>query len=121
MNPGLDALADEWREKAEDLRQYGADAQAQTLEAAADDLEERVAAIRLQTLTLREAAEESGYSYSRLQEMVGDELENVGEPGAPRVRRGDLPRKPGGTTVQVEETEDGVPDLARARLEAADS
>lgn len=49
----------------------------------------------LGAVTLREAAEIGGYSYSRLQELVGERIENVGEPGAPRIRRSDVPVKPG--------------------------
>ncbi len=45
-------------------------------------------------VTLREASEISGLAYSTLQAMVQQgRLENVGETGSPRVRRGDLPRK----------------------------
>jgi len=42
-------------------------------------------------LTLRQAAEESGFSYSRLQQMKGI---NIGTAGTPRIRRCDLPYKP---------------------------
>ncbi len=46
-------------------------------------------------LTLQQAADESGFSYGHMQRLVSEgELENVGAPGSPRVRRGDLPRKP---------------------------
>lgn len=115
----LTDLVDRWRATAERLRNYGADAQARAVERCVEDLKEARAERDLQTLTLREAVEVSGYSYSRLQELVGDKIPNVGEPGAPRVRRGDLPRKPGQAsgTVEVADTEDGEPDLARARLE----
>ena len=48
----------------------------------------------ISTSTLEQAAVESGYSYSALQKMVADgELMNVGKKGAPRIRRGDLPKK----------------------------
>lgn len=122
--PPLDRLAERWKADAERLRQYGADAQARAVERCMEDLEQAREERRFETLTLTEASEVSGYSYSRLQEMVGEEVENVGEPGAPRVRRGDLPRKPGGATTgprEVEETEEGEPDLARTRLEIADA
>ncbi len=47
-------------------------------------------------LTLAQAASESGYSERRLREMIDeDSLPNAGRKGAPRIRRADLPRKPG--------------------------
>lgn len=119
----LDRLAERWEADVERLREYGADAQARAVERCLESLEQAREERRFETLTLTEASEVSGYSYSRLQEMVGERIENVGEPGAPRVRRGDLPRKPGQSSAgprAVEETESGEPDLAEARLELAD-
>ena len=61
------------------------------------DLEAALTTETLAALTLEQAAEESGYSYSSLQKRVASgDLENVGAKGSPRVRRGDLPKK-GGT------------------------
>lgn len=48
----------------------------------------------LDVLTLREAAEVSGYSLDHLGRLVRDgQIANVGRPHRPRVRRGDLPKK----------------------------
>ncbi len=64
----------------------------------------------LEALTLNEASEESGYSYSALQKMVADgKLPNLGDRNRPRVRRGDLPRKAG---QLPRGPSDGEPDLA---------
>jgi hypothetical protein len=58
------------------------------------DLAAALEAHRLELLTLREAADESGYSYSSLEKSVRDgDIPNYGKKGRPRVRRGDLPRK----------------------------
>jgi hypothetical protein len=47
-------------------------------------------------LNLSEAAEISGYSREHIGRLVKQgKIENVGRPHAPRVRRGDLPMKPG--------------------------
>ena len=47
-------------------------------------------------LTLREAAELSGYTRQHLARLIQQgKLKNYGRPNAPRVRRGDLPIKPG--------------------------
>jgi len=48
----------------------------------------------METLTIGEAAAESGYSKSHLYTLLSeDSLANVGTKGAPRVLRRDLPRK----------------------------
>jgi hypothetical protein len=94
MPDPLALLTTHWREEAQMLRRRGAEAQACVLEQCAEELEGALRESDLEALTLEQAAEESGYSYSALQKMVArDELENVGEKHKPRVRRGDLPRK----------------------------
>lgn len=135
----LEDLAGEWREEADLLRRRGAPRQADALESAAEDLERRLPEWRLEPLTVEEAARESGYSRSQLYALLSDgKLPNAGEPGAPRVRRCDLPRKPGHEAPDLEELEaaqqaedrgddpdggspvprdaDGNPDLAGAVL-----
>lgn len=63
----------------------------------ADELEGEATRRLDEPLTLREAAETSGYSYGSLEHMVRQGvLPNAGEKGRPRVRRRDLPRKPSG-------------------------
>lgn len=103
-------LAAEWRDRAKELRRYGAEEQATTMKACADDLEEAWRVWQTEPLKLEEAAEESGYSYSTLQQKVASgEIPNIGEPGRPRVRRQDLPRKAPRSNSNLEE---GEPDLA---------
>ena len=81
-------LASEWRQKAKELLRFGANEQALTLQCCADDLEESWRIWQTEPLTLEEAAEESGYSYSSLQKRVAlGEIPNVGKSGAPRVQR----------------------------------
>ncbi len=94
MNPR--ELATAWREKAGELRDLALESEARAFERCASELERSLAEHDLEALTLQRAANESGYSYGHLQRLVGEgELENVGSIGSPRVRRGDLPRKPG--------------------------
>ena len=89
-----DSLVQRWRTEAETLRKHGADQLATLLKRCADELQTARRELELEKLTLKEAEEESGYSYSALQKMVANgELENVGRKNSPRVRRGDLPRK----------------------------
>lgn len=123
---GVEDLAREWREEAALLRRRGAPRQAHALESAADDLERRLPEWRLEPLTVEQAAAESGYSRSQLYNLLSeDKLPNAGEKGAPRIRRCDLPRKPGHDAVELETAEDrepverdadGNPDLAGAVL-----
>lgn len=125
----LEDLAAEWREEADLLRRRGAPRQADALESAAEDLERRLPEWRLEPLTVEEAVRESGYSRSQLYALLSDgKLPNAGEPGAPRVRRCDLPRKPGHEAPELEGADDadagskiprdadGNPDLAGAVL-----
>lgn len=93
--PSLEALADEWEEEAERIRdRYGQEELARICETHAAELRTRIREHLDEKLTLQEAAEESGYSKSHLQHLVADgEIPNAGEKGRPRIRRGDLPLK----------------------------
>ena len=109
-------LPEAWREKATELRRFGAEDQATTLEYCADDLDETWRIWQTEPLTLDEAVEESGYSYSSLEKRVrSGRIPNIGELGAPRVRRADLPRKAPRPRFKLET---GEPDLAEEILAA---
>ena len=78
------------------MRSLGAEAQAKTLELCAAELEQTHKEWELEALTLEQAVEESGFSYSSLQKRVAaGELSNVGEKGRPRIRRCEIPKKGG--------------------------
>lgn len=103
-------LAACWRQDAEILRRRGAAAHAEVLESCAEELEARQREYQLEALSLCQAAEETGLSYSALQKMVANgRVANVGNKHRPRIRRGDLPRKAGRL---ASERGDGEPDLA---------
>ena len=88
-------LAARWRAEIDVLRKRGAEAVAAAVESCADELEQSLREAALEALTLSEAAEESGYSKSHLSRLIAtDRLPNAGRRNAPRVKRGDLPRKP---------------------------
>jgi hypothetical protein len=107
------ALTARWRSEAAILRRRGASAQADTLESCAAELEEYEREWSLEALTLEQAVGESGYSYSALEKMVRrGELANAGEWGSPRLRRGDLPRKPTRPGLQAV----GPPEIAEQVL-----
>ena len=100
-------LAEGWRAEAAVLRKRGAAAQADALESCVADHEQAVQQWQNEELTLHQASEESGFSYSRLQQMKNL---NVGSSGSPRIRRCDLPRKPRRSGPQL------GPDLANEIL-----
>ena len=102
----LRELAEGWRADAVMLRKRGAAAQAETLESCTADHERVLQEWQNEELTLHQAVEESGYSYSALQQMK--DL-HVGTSGSPRLRRCDLPRRPGRSSPRLA---NGPPDLA---------
>lgn len=94
--PAPDDLVSRWRDEASILRCRGAPTQADVLEGCARELEQVLAEDWETPLTLRAAAAVSGYSPDHLGRLVKDgKLRNYGRPSAPKVRPGDLPRKPG--------------------------
>ncbi|MFG1691211.1 hypothetical protein ACGF5M_03470 [Gemmatimonadota bacterium] len=103
-------LTSEWSERARLFRDHAQESVALAYENCAADLTQRFQEWALEGLTLEQAAEESGYSYSALQKMTSTgDLLNVGEKGSPRLRRGDLPKKASKPGLTLE---DGEPDLA---------
>ena len=110
----LTDLAEKWRAKAGELLGYGASEAVATLKTCAAELDDCINQWETEPLTLQEAAEESRYTYSSLQQMVaGERLRNVGTKNAPRILRGDLPRKPRPPDPKRVE---GGPDIAQEIL-----
>ena len=92
----------------------GCSPSAKAIEWCAAGLEEVQRTWDLEELTLGEAQEVSGFSYSALEKMVRrGYLQNVNKKGSPRVRRGDLPRKPSKRRLLDDSSE---PDLAQEVL-----
>ena len=90
-------LANHWRARALDMRTWAAaEGSARALEGCADELEAAVREAWDQALTLDQAANESGYSKRRLRELLAEgAVPNAGRKGSPRIRRAELPRRPG--------------------------
>lgn len=93
----LRALAVHWKEEADALEQrYSDERAARMFRLHAAELEEAIRRTEDDTLTLTDAARESGYSADHLRHLVSeDKIRNAGTKGRPRIRRGDLPIKPG--------------------------
>ena len=92
----LDALVEEWRTRSANLQLMGLSQPAAQMEAMAAELEARISEWLEEQLTLDQAAQESGYTYSHLQACVAEgRLPNAGRPGEPRISRRHLPVKGG--------------------------
>jgi hypothetical protein len=92
-----DEFMGRWSQRADELKRLAANVDGQKV--IAELLAELALLFReedSQALTLREAAQVSGYSPDHLgREVRAGRIPNVGRRNAPRIRRGDLPRKPG--------------------------
>lgn len=87
-------LPDEWRALAAQQRRLGADAQARILDFCADDLTASFARAGDELLSLRSAAQESGYSADHLARLLREgKIPNSGRKAKPLIRRRDLPQK----------------------------
>jgi hypothetical protein len=89
-------------------------AAAAAFERAAGELEDAIVRERDELLSLPQAAIESGYSRDNLARQIrAGTLPNAGRRHAPRIRRGDLPRKSGRLTA--------APNLPISRTQIARS
>ncbi len=90
----ISELLEQWRAETALFRRRGLHQAADVAESYAADLEAAVHAYERTTLTLTEAATESGYSASHLGRMVRDgTIPNAGRANAPRIAMKDLPRR----------------------------
>lgn len=106
-------LPSAWRSRAANLREWGApEATARVWEKAAAEVEQVLRRWDRTTLTLREAARESGYSADHLGALVREgEIPNAGRKGAPRIRRADLPVKAPSSSPEGRPSEKEDPDV----------
>ena len=82
-----------WRQRAEQLRDWGGSARvARMWERAAVELEHALTAAGGEVLTLKQAAAVSGLGTGYLGDLLrAGRIPNAGRKGAPRIRRADLP------------------------------
>jgi hypothetical protein len=93
----LEHFLETWRARRDEFQRLGALVRGDAL---CDQVLNDLAAVHVHhgdpLLTLTEAADRSGYSIDHLGRLIRDgTIPNAGRPGAPRIRRGDLPQKPG--------------------------
>lgn len=92
----LTDLAHRWSEEADSLERWGDARGAAILRQCATELDIAARERAEEKLTIPQAAGESGYSRDHLRSLVASgEIPNAGRKGAPRIRRKDLPMKPG--------------------------
>lgn len=91
-----DELLNRWMHEAETLSSLDARVDpARLIRKLVAELESLFREEESESLTLAEAAECSGYSQDHIGRLIRQgSVQNVGRRHAPRVRRGDLPRKP---------------------------
>lgn len=86
-------LPGHWRERAKGLRKF-APAAAEAFEDAALELEQAEREAGIELLNLRQASKASGYGERHLRQLIRQGiLTDHGRKGAPKVKRGDLPKK----------------------------
>jgi hypothetical protein len=97
------------------LRAHAAEGAARAYELVADELDAALQGQDAELLNLTQAAAESGYSADHLgREIARGRIPNAGRRNAPKVRRTDLPRKPGALPPQQRKPHIGREDIARA-------
>jgi uncharacterized protein (DUF2126 family) len=111
----LMAVVERWKSQALVLEEYGADKEAKALRKCASEMEAALLEQQLQELTLDEATRKSGYSYSALQQLVAQgKVPNAGTKNKPRIRRCDLPMKPGRRSLKLVPGESDLADQVLA-------
>lgn len=109
-------LTESWLARARELEPY-APAAAEAFRTAARELLEQRQAVE-DAVTLREAHEIGGYSIDHLQRVVKKgQIKNVGTKGRIRIRREDVPLKPGHQRALRHEA--STPRLTRSAVVAS--
>ena len=112
-------LVSRWREEAQILRRYGDANQAILLEECASQVEATWCDYLLEELSVEEAALESGYSLDRLRTLVRrgviPDRRNPDAESRIRIRRSDLPRRPGRTRTASTQVSDIASELLTKR------
>ena len=106
--------------RREDLRRVGALVDpVRLLDAIVAEFDEASRTETEPLLNLTQAAQECGYSADALGRMVREgRIPNQGRPGAPKVHRSDLPRKPGRPTIVPERSFPSRTLIAHIALDA---
>ena len=116
-NPIADAVS-EWRRHAGTFREHAQEPVAIAYERCAEHLEILLSEYTTALLTLKEASALGGYSEDHLGRMVREKkIRNAGRTGAPRIRRADVPTKPGYVAPASSTTELGIEQIVRSVID----
>ena len=89
-------LVTRWMDEAATLAGWGDERGAAVLRRVAQELDIAACEHDEEPLTITQASAESGFSADHLRSLVATgEIPNAGRRGSPRIRRRDLPMKPG--------------------------
>lgn len=92
----LTELRAKWSQNLAVFSRYGIETPERIVREFLADLESLERASSVEAVTLKEASLIGGYSIDHLQRLVASQqIENVGRKGKPRIRRGDVPTRPG--------------------------
>jgi hypothetical protein len=92
----LKDLAARWLEEAETLDRYRDERGGSLCRMLAAELQAALANHEREVLTLAQASQVSGYTADHLRHLISEgAIPNAGIKGSPRVKRGDVPMKPG--------------------------
>lgn len=121
QDPIVSAL-DTVQEAVDQLRQFGAEEAAGGAQEALDRVAEEIRDGLDDKLTIQQAADATGYSADSLRRHVREgTIPNAGEKHAPRIRRRDLPRRPGHRVSRIVATEEGLPSRRRMARSVVES
>lgn len=111
-------LAAYWRQRALVFHDHEQPSIAIAYERCAEELSDALTILDEETLTLSEAAERSGYSADHLSRLIRHgKLPNAGRKGAPRIRRADVPTKPGYVAPTSPNAELGIEQIVRSVID----
>ena len=112
-------LVTRWRSEADTVERCGHESTGKLIRRMTGELEEALRDDQDETLTLAEAALESGYSVEHLRKLLAnDVIPNAGAKGRPRICRRDLPARPVTGNRQIGSPEDDARDFLRERAGA---
>lgn len=99
----INGLIETWLTTAPLFRKHGQEGIAVAYEKCAEDLQEALSAHQHEVLTIKQAAEEAGYSEGHLRRLVRDgKIPNAGRFNSPKISRKDLPApKPGVDPIRL--------------------
>jgi len=114
-------LREKWAQRLTEWRRFGVSVNGAAIaEEVLADVDQLERDAQLGNVTLKEAHLIGGYSVDRLQKLVASgALENVGRRHRPRIRRAEVPIKPGHSSAALPSEPDATQFVNRRRIVAS--